>query len=312
MNNRLLGAIIGLGLIGVVAFIVFNGKDDSTSQPVISPIESPKTTNVDLKSIKALIAEDKLDEASNFILELQSKDPDMDALGNMCFSLADAFEKKGYLVKARDMYEVILNKYQNVDNILEIQNRSGYLSMKILFSSIITEEDTRYEIVPGDTLSGIARKFNTTVDLIKASNSLASDVIRAGAVLKVSNIKYKILVDKSQNILTLFKDDGRLVKVYKVSTGENNCTPVGTFTIVNKIKDPVWYTQGAIVPPESPDNILGSRWLGLSEKGYGIHGTTEPASLGTQATKGCIRMLNSEVEELYTIIPVNTEVTILD
>ena len=128
---------------------------------------------------------------------------------------------------------------------------------------------------------------------------------------KISKAKYKILVDKSQNVLTLLSDND-IIKVYRVSTGENNCTPVGNFKIVNKITNPVWYTEKAIVPAESPDNILGSRWMGFNLAGYGIHGTTSPEKIGQQATKGCVRMINAEVEELYKIIPIGTEVAIAD
>ena len=67
-----------------------------------------------------------------------------------------------------------------------------------------------------------------------------------------------------------------------------------------------------VIPADSPDNILGSRWMGFDLPGYGIHGTTEPESIGKSCTQGCVRMLNSEVEELYDIVPVGTEVTILD
>ena len=87
---------------------------------------------------------------------------------------------------------------------------------------------------------------------------------------------------------------------------------MGTFRIVNKIMDPVWYTEKAVVPAESPENVLGSRWMGFNLAGYGIHGTVSPEKIGQQATKGCVRMLNAEVEELYTIIPAGTEVTITD
>ena len=120
-----------------------------------------------------------------------------------------------------------------------------------------------------------------------------------------------MLVDKSQNILTLLGDND-VVKVYRVSTGENNCTPVGIFKIMNKIIDPVWYAEKAIVPAESPENVLGSRWMGFNLPGYGIHGTVSPEKIGQQATKGCVRMINAEIEELYTIIPMGTEVTITD
>ena len=225
--------------------------------------------------------------------------------------MAKAYEKKD-LVKARDVYSLILNNYQNVDNILEVQERLSELNMEILFSRIITDTDVLYEIEPGDSLLKIAKKFGTTVELIKASNGLEGDMIMANSKLKVSKERYKILVDKSQNRLTLLAADNEIVKVYPVSTGENNSTPLGTFKIINRIADPVWYTQGAVVPAESPDNILGSRWLGLSEPGYGIHGTTKPDSVGTQATRGCVRMLNHDVEELYAIVAVGTEVTIID
>ena len=70
--------------------------------------------------------------------------------------------------------------------------------------------------------------------------------------------------------------------------------------------------QKASGAPDSPENILGTRWLGISYPGYGIHGTTIPESLGSQSTSGCIRMLNEEVEELYSIVPYGTEVEIKD
>ncbi len=187
----------------------------------------------------------------------------------------------------------------------------GKLNIAILFSKTITNKDVFYEIEPGDTLISIAKKFGTTVDLIKMANSLKSENIKARAKLKISKAKYKMLVDKSQNILTLLSNDD-IIKVYRVSTGENNCTPIGNFKIVNKIIDPVWYTEKAMVPAESPDNVLGSRWMGFNLPGYGIHGTVSPEKIGQQATKGCVRMINAEVEELYKIVPVGTEVIIVD
>ena len=147
--------------------------------------------------------------------------------------------------------------------------------------------------------------------ILKANNLKSPGVVHLGRKLKIHNEKFGIVVDKSQNILTL-KSGDKIVKTYHVSTGINNCTPVGTFKIITKIINPTWYTTGSVVPPDSPKNILGSRWLGLSEKGYGIHGTTEPQSIGRQVTSGCIRMKNSDAEELYQIVPEGTEVVIID
>jgi lipoprotein-anchoring transpeptidase ErfK/SrfK len=268
-------------------------------------------SNMDMKPIEALIKDTKLDEAKAVIDQISEKKPDASALGKMYFKLAGAYEDKNDKVKARDIYQRIIKKYQNVENISAVQDKLGKLNIDILFSKIMTDKDVLYEIQSGNTLISIAKKFGTTVELIKTANSLKSDNIKIRAKLKISKAKYKILVDKSQNVLTLFGDDD-VVKVYRVSTGENNCTPVGTFKIVNKIMDPVWYTERAVVPAESPENVLGSRWMGFNLAGYGIHGTVSPEKIGQQATKGCIRMLNAEVEELYTIIPAGTEVTIMD
>ncbi|MCM8781769.1 MAG: L,D-transpeptidase family protein [Candidatus Omnitrophica bacterium] len=157
----------------------------------------------------------------------------------------------------------------------------------------------------------IAKRFGTTVELIIKANNLKSDLIKPGMKLKISTAKFSILVDKSQNTLTL-KSNDEVFKIYPVSTGVDNSTPIGQFKIINKIIDPVWYKAGAVVLPGSPKNILGSRWLGLSLQGYGIHGTTEPESIGKQVTAGCVRMLNKDVEELYIIVPIGADVTIVD
>ena len=302
MNNRFIGIGITLAVILILIFVAYGTRKQGGDGGFL-----------EVNSVKDFISDGKLDEAKEKIDAISAEaNADSSALGKVYFNLAEAYEKKENLVKARDTYGLILNNYQNVDNILEVQKRLSELNMEILFSRIITDTDVFYEVEPGDSLLKIAKKFGTTVELIKASNGLESDMIMANSKLKVSKARYKILIDKSQNRLTLLAGDNQIVKVYRVSTGENNSTPLGTFKIVNRIEDPVWYTQGAVVPAESPDNILGSRWLGLSESGYGIHGTTKPDSVGTQATKGCVRMFNYDVEELYAIVAVGTEVTIID
>jgi lipoprotein-anchoring transpeptidase ErfK/SrfK len=87
---------------------------------------------------------------------------------------------------------------------------------------------------------------------------------------------------------------------------------VGAFKILVKLENPVWYKAGAVIPPESPDNVLGTRWMGFDLEGYGIHGTVDPDKIGQQVTSGCIRMRNEEVEELYKIVPRGTPVTVVD
>ncbi|OIO38761.1 MAG: hypothetical protein AUJ72_01945 [Candidatus Omnitrophica bacterium CG1_02_46_14] len=147
---------------------------------------------------------------------------------------------------------------------------------------------------------------------MRRSNNLLSDKLTLGEKLKISTYKLSIVIDKSQNTLIL-KGNEELLKTYTVSTGSNNSTPVGVFKITDKLIHPTWYKpDGKVIPYGSPENLLGTRWMGLTKEGYGIHGTLKPEKLGQQITDGCIRMRNEEVEELYGIITPGTEVTIVD
>jgi len=218
----------------------------------------------------------------------------------------------GDLVKAKQLYQQARESADDPEKGEALRVKVEDLNTKILFSPAITGEcAVDYQVQAGDALAKIARKFNTTVGLIKRINSLSSDNIKLNQKLKVNTCKFSVVVDKSQNLLFL-KSGDEVVKTYLVSTGANNSTPVGKFTIVNKLENPTWYKSGAVIPANSADNILGSRWMGFDLKGYGIHGTTIPQDLGKQVTAGCVRMRNEEVDELYDIIPAGAEVVIVD
>lgn len=182
---------------------------------------------------------------------------------------------------------------------------------KALFSKEITPDSVAYTVKSGDSLYVLARKNHTTVDLIKKINGLKSDSIYPGMKLKIHKGTFSIAIDKSKNTLILYSS-GEAVKKYSVATGKKNCTPVGEFKITDKLMNPTWFKTGAILPPGSPENALGTRWMGFDKAGYGIHGTIDPKSIGTQASEGCIRMLNADVEELYGVVPSGTKVVIKD
>jgi len=113
----------------------------------------------------------------------------------------------------------------------------------------------------------------------------------------------RIVVSIPDRKLAVLEDD-RVVKIYGTAVGKPSTpSPEGTFTVVAHIPDPTWYSKGHIVPP-GKSNPLGTRWIGLSKKGYGIHGTNAPGSIGRNASHGCIRMRNQDVEELFEIVAV--------
>lgn len=224
---------------------------------------------------------------------------------------AKDLELKGKFLDAKGIYQRLVNEFPGSGDVMNWQKRAEDLNIRLLFSPVLTPKSALYEIKPGDTLSKIAAEFKTTPELIMKSNRLVNDRISPGKKIKVWTAPFSIVVDKSQNTLIL-KCDEEIIKTYVVSTGLNNSTPAGNFKITNKLPNPTWFKAGAVVPSDSPENILGSRWLGFNLAGYGIHGTTVPQSLGKQATQGCVRMSNAEVEELYSIVAPGTEVTIVD
>ncbi len=104
----------------------------------------------------------------------------------------------------------------------------------------------------------------------------------------------------------------RVVKEYPVAIGKST-TPsvVGRFHIINKVVDPTWYPEGRVPVVPGPDNPVGSRWLGISSPGIGIHGTNNPASIGQAISGGCFRMHNYNVEELFELVNIGTMVELV-
>jgi lipoprotein-anchoring transpeptidase ErfK/SrfK len=224
---------------------------------------------------------------------------------------ARKLEAEGSLTEAKLLYQKLVNDFPGSPEVTDWQKKTEDLNIKLLFSPTVTPKSITYQIRPGDTLNKIARAHKTTVELIMKSNNINDSLIIPGRKIKVWNAPFNILVDKSQNIL-LLKSDEEIFKTYIVSTGKNNCTPAGKFKIVNKLVNPTWFKAGAVVPAQSPENVLGTRWMGFDLAGYGIHGTIEPKELGKQVTQGCVRLSNADVEELYMIVPAGTEVTIIE
>jgi len=114
------------------------------------------------------------------------------------------------------------------------------------------------------------------------------------------------LVDRQLAVI----EDGEVIATFQVAVGADvTPSPTGEFKVVNRVENPTYYHPG-IVLPSGKDNPLGTRWLGLSEKGYGIHGTNSPRSIGHAASHGCIRMRNRDVEQLFTLVRVGDTVQI--
>jgi L,D-transpeptidase ErfK/SrfK len=119
----------------------------------------------------------------------------------------------------------------------------------------------------------------------------------------------RIVVSIPDRKLVLMNGD-RAVRIYDVAVGKASTpSPQGEFRIINRIPNPAWYTVGKVVAP-GKGNPLGTRWMGLSARGYGIHGTNAPKSIGKAASHGCIRMRAADLEELFDLVSVGAVVEI--
>ena len=104
--------------------------------------------------------------------------------------------------------------------------------------------------------------------------------------------------------------NGEIKRIYDVAVGKQSTpTPAGTYHIANRVEYPTWYGPSQVVPPGKA-NPLGTRWMGLGYRGYGIHGTNVPSSIGKAASHGCIRMRNQDVEELFQLVSIGDEIEI--
>ena len=152
--------------------------------------------------------------------------------------------------------------------------------------------------------------------LVAEVNRLRSpNHLRAMEPIKVPLGEPRIIIVKSEYRL-YFLLDGAYVRDFPVGLGREDSTPETSFRIVMKQKKPDWYPEaGKRIRYGDPRNILGTRWLGFNKTptytGYGIHGSSDPMSIGKQASSGCIRMLRADVERLFGWTPLRTRVDIV-
>ncbi len=186
-----------------------------------------------------------------------------------------------------------------------------------------------------DTLLDVARQNGQGYDDMNHANRRV-DMWVPGNGTEVLVPTFYVLPNTPRNGIVLNRAEKRLyfyppndpnqVQTFAISIGREGWnTPLGTFSIVEKIKDPTWTppasvkaehaANGDVLPdvvPAGPDNPLGMYAMRLSERSYLIHGTNKPWGLGMQVSHGCIRMYPEGVEQLFGEVDVSTQVTIVE
>ncbi len=166
-----------------------------------------------------------------------------------------------------------------------------------------------YTIEAGDRLARVSKLYRVPWQYLEKLNNIDARRIREGQKLKVIKGPFAAVVDLKNHELTLHSH-GYFVRRYRIGTGRNNSTPIGKFTVLNKVTNPQ-YTDpnGQVVEPDDPQNPLGEFWIDLGDS-YGIHGTIDPSSIGRAESAGCVRMADRDIEEVYDMLTVGSQVII--
>jgi hypothetical protein len=195
------------------------------------------------------------------------------------------------------------------------------LSQRVVFSGSTMPRALTVPVGHGDTLAEICAKLRkdqkatVTPRFLEMVNDVTAARLRAGSSLKVPTETMSVLVDKDEYRLYVLLG-GCILKDYAIGIGKDQRTPEGRFTIQSKVKNPQWTNPetGKVTNLGEPGHLIGTRWMGFSndhgKTGFGIHGTTEPQSIGRAESAGCIRMQKDDVEEVYDLVPQGSEVVI--
>jgi lipoprotein-anchoring transpeptidase ErfK/SrfK len=170
---------------------------------------------------------------------------------------------------------------------------------------------------PGRALRTFPTRMKIQHQIVGGARTVIVAPLRKLQAASVTSMSV-IVIHRAANRLYLYSGT-RLVRVFPVATGQAAWpTPLGHFQIVVKQKNPWWFppTQdswaaGAKPVPPGPGNPLGTRWMGLSAPGVGIHGTSEPWSIGHSESHGCIRMQIASAEWLFNRVRIGTPVFII-
>jgi lipoprotein-anchoring transpeptidase ErfK/SrfK len=244
-------------------------------------------------------------------------------------SKAEVHLAAGAVIAARLELNGALNLPLSTADRMKVKSKLTELANDWLFSKKRYDEDKlvgKYNVRPGDVLENIGRSRKVSYQVLMWINGLSSPrALRAGSVIKVVNGPFHVIVDRSDFTMDLYLQN-MYVKSYGVGLGmEGKATPVGEWCVKSggKMLQPQWYDDetGKTYYKDDPDYPLGARWIGIkgldentkSKTGFALHGTKEPETIGVRSSRGCIRLIDTDIIELYGLLaPVHSRVRVVD
>ena len=224
----------------------------------------------------------------------------------------------GKIIQSRELLNDTLNEKLSPNLRSAVKFQLSKLADQWLFSKTVFQEDkltTTYEVQRGDLLQNIAKKYKVPHEIIMRVNGISDPKrLMAGQKIKVIEGPFNVVVYKGNFTMDLYLQN-KYIKTYRVGLGKvDRETPSGRWRVEpsGKLVEPSWYDEetGRNYDASDPDYPLGSRWIAIEgmddntrdRKGFAIHGTKEPESIGTRSSRGCIRLFNGDVVEVYNML----------
>jgi lipoprotein-anchoring transpeptidase ErfK/SrfK len=240
-----------------------------------------------------------------------------------------ALRDAGNVVAARDLLNDALNMKLSPQVRAGVKLQMSKLSEKWLFGRDVLSGDkltAQYLVQPGDLLTKIGRQHKVPFEILLKINGLARpESLQAGRRIKVVHGPFNAVINRTTFTMDVYLQNV-YVKSYKVGLGKTeHTTPTGRWTVATggKMISPTWTDPdtGKTYVGSDPDYPLGSRWIALDgiegdakgRTGFALHGTKEPDTIGTLSSRGCIRLFNGDVIEVYDLMePGQSGVIVMD
>jgi hypothetical protein len=306
-----------------------------SSKPAIEAVErAPAAASSVAARVDDLLQKSDLSGAARVVLSADPKELRDAAVRERGFKAADALvastgavaDKPATAARldARKIYSALYAcDASTTEEMTRAFDACTRLDQSLLFGNGSPDELVlRHKIAPGESVWALAKGawkqkgVSVSPGFVLHVNGI-SDArrVRSGQTLRVPLEPMKILVRKSRFELAVLLG-GAPIERFPVAVGAEASTPAGVFKIRDRIQNPDWYFHGRRIPFGDPQNIIGTRWLGLTgaaaADGIGIHGTADDGSIGKAVSMGCVRMHNADVEKLFEWVDAGVEVEIRD
>lgn len=245
----------------------------------------------------------------------KSSAPDSERAAKLFQQGQTAWQAKNYLAARDALSEAIqiglpLPQDQQARQMLN-ETADHWLFSRDLFAG--DEFCRQYQVAPGDMLVNLQKKFAVPYQLLMRINNIEKPGnLTAGQTIKTVQGPFHVVIRQSRYLMSVYLGDV-LVRSYPVGLGQpGRQTPTGLWRVRLKQENPAWYDaqEGKNYLPNDPDNPLGEHWIALEglegtakdRTGFGIHGTIKPEEIGHDASRGCIRLYNGDVRELFDML----------